>query len=137
MPESPTTAPADVAATPEVAASAFTPTPSALAEQRSWPKPPEMTINPESVYVATMETEKGDIVLELFADKAPMTVNNFVFLAEQGFYDNTTFHRVLDGFMAQGGDPTGTGMGGPGYEFADEIDPTMSFDHPRHSGDGQ
>ena len=68
-----------------------------------------------------MQTEKGDIVLELFAKDAPNTVNNFVFLAREGFYNGVTFHRVIPGFMAQGGDPTGTGGGGPGYRFADEI----------------
>jgi cyclophilin family peptidyl-prolyl cis-trans isomerase len=68
-----------------------------------------------------METEKGTLVLELFARDVPKTVNNFVFLANQGFYDGVTFHRVIPGFMAQGGDPTGTGMGGPGYSFADEF----------------
>ena len=68
-----------------------------------------------------METEKGNLVLELFAKDVPKTVNNFVFLARQGYYDGTTFHRVIPGFMAQGGDPTGTGMGNPGYRFADEF----------------
>lgn len=68
--------------------------------------------------------------MELFDDQAPKTVNNFVFLARNGFYDGTTFHRVLDGFMAQGGDPTGTGMGGPGYQFEDEISPDLTFDRP-------
>jgi cyclophilin family peptidyl-prolyl cis-trans isomerase len=93
--------------------------------------PPPMTIDPQKSYRATIVTEKGDIVLELYADRAPNTVNNFVFLAREGFYDDTTFHRVLPGFMAQGGDPTGTGRGGPGYRFADEFDPTL-----RHSGPG-
>ena len=72
-------------------------------------------------YTATIETEKGDLVLELFASDVPMTVNNFVFLAREGFYDGTTFHRVIPGFMAQGGDPTGTGTGTPGYQFDDEF----------------
>jgi len=80
-----------------------------------------MTINSGKQYVATIETEKGNIVLELFASDVPVTVNNFVFLAREGFYDGTAFHRVIPGFMAQGGDPTGTGTGGPGYRFADEI----------------
>lgn len=83
-------------------------------------KPPEMTINVNKKYVATIKTEKGDIIVELYPDKAPNTVNNFVFLANEGFYDGTTFHRVIPGFMAQGGDPTGTGSGGPGYKFNDE-----------------
>ncbi|MDP6127919.1 MAG: peptidylprolyl isomerase [Dehalococcoidales bacterium] len=80
-----------------------------------------MTINTSQQYTATIETRKGDIVLELFAKDVPKTVNNFVFLAREGFYDGTTFHRVIPGFMAQGGDPTGTGSGGPGYSFADEF----------------
>jgi len=80
-----------------------------------------MTIDSGKQYVATIETEKGNIGLELFAGDVPETVNNFVFLAREGFYDGTTFHRVIPGFMAQGGDPTGTGSGGPGYRFADEF----------------
>ena len=83
--------------------------------------PPPMTIDVDKQYAATIETEKGDIVLELFVDDAPRTVNNFVFLAREGFYNGTTFHRVIPGFMAQGGDPTGTGTGGPGYAFEDEF----------------
>ena len=90
-----------------------------------------MIIDPKKKYTATFKTEKGDFVAELFAAKAPKTVNNFVFLAREGFYDNTTFHRVIKGFMAQGGDPTGTGTGGPGYRFNDEFDPSL-----RHSGPG-
>ena len=82
-------------------------------------------------YTARFKTEKGDIVVELHADRAPMTVENFVNLARAGFYDGTTFHRVIGGFMAQGGDPTGTGTGGPGYQFGDEFDPSL-----RHSGPG-
>ncbi len=81
---------------------------------------PAMQINPSKKYTAIMHTDKGDIQIELFADKAPTTVNNFVFLAREGFYNDTTFHRVIGGFMAQGGDPTGTGTGGPGYQFKDE-----------------
>jgi peptidyl-prolyl cis-trans isomerase B (cyclophilin B) len=81
---------------------------------------PSMAIDPNKRYTATFHTEPGDFVVELFAKQAPITVNNFVFLARDGFYDGTTFHRVIDGFMAQGGDPTGTGTGGPGYDWADE-----------------
>jgi cyclophilin family peptidyl-prolyl cis-trans isomerase len=92
--------------------------------------PPPMTIDPNKTYTATIATEVGDIVIRLFADKAPKTVNNFVFLARQGFYDGTTFHRVLEGFMAQGGDPTGTGTGGPGYQFEDETNNGLVFDKP-------
>jgi cyclophilin family peptidyl-prolyl cis-trans isomerase len=87
-----------------------------------------MVIDPGKTYQATIVTEQGNIVLELFADRVPNTVNNFVFLARQGFYDNTTFHRVIPDFMAQGGDPTGTGTGGPGYAFADEFDPSLLHD---------
>jgi peptidyl-prolyl cis-trans isomerase B (cyclophilin B) len=80
-----------------------------------------MIIDTEKQYTATIETGKGNLVLELFAGDVPVTVNNFVFLAREGFYDGTTFHRVIADFMAQGGDPTGTGGGGPGYKFADEF----------------
>lgn len=96
--------------------------------QGMYSTPPEMQIDPNKTYMATIETEKGDIVVELFADKAPKTVNNFVFLAREGFYDDTTFHRVIEGFMAQAGDPTGTGRGGPGYQFADEFHPELRHD---------
>lgn len=90
--------------------------------------PPPMTIDPETYYYATIRTAKGDIRIQLFAERAPKTVNNFVFLAREGFYDDTTFHRVIDGFMAQAGDPLGTGGGGPGYEFEDEFYPGLVFD---------
>ena len=80
-----------------------------------------MTTDPAKSYTATMETSAVTLVLDLFVADAPMTVNNFVFLACEGFYDGTTFHRVIANFMAQGGDPTGTGSGGPGYQFADEF----------------
>ena len=82
--------------------------------------PPQMVIDPSKKYVATFHTGAGDFQVELFAAQAPVTVNNFVFLARDGFYSNTTFHRVIPGFMAQGGDPLGTGTGGPGYKFNDE-----------------
>ncbi|HOU11859.1 MAG TPA: peptidylprolyl isomerase [Anaerolineae bacterium] len=91
---------------------------------------PALTIDPLKTYIATIETAKGNIVLELYPKKAPITVNNFVFLAREGFYDNTTFHRVISNFMAQAGDPTGTGTGGPGYQFGDEFDPDLRFDGP-------
>lgn len=80
-----------------------------------------MTIDLNHKYTATILTEKGDIVVELFTKEAPKTVNNFVYLARKGFYNSTTFHRVIPNFMAQGGDPTGSGSGGPGYTFEDEI----------------
>jgi peptidyl-prolyl cis-trans isomerase B (cyclophilin B) len=86
-----------------------------------WNEPPRMMIDTNKQYRAIMETEHGKMVLELFAKDVPKTVNNFVFLATQGYYDNTTFHRVIANFMVQGGDPTGTGSGGPGYTFANEI----------------
>ena len=90
---------------------------------------PPMTIDVSKTYFATFQLAKGgEFRVELFDDQAPKTVNNFVYLARSGFYDGTTFHRVLDGFMAQGGDPTGTGSGGPGYLFEDEIDPSLTFD---------
>jgi len=79
---------------------------------------------------ATIETTKGTIVIELYQDEAPKTVENFVKLAKQGFYDGVIFHRVIPGFMIQGGDPTGTGTGGPGYTFADEISPNLRHDGP-------
>jgi peptidyl-prolyl cis-trans isomerase B (cyclophilin B) len=80
-----------------------------------------MTVDPGKKYVATFETSKGNIVCDLFTKDAPVTVNNFVFLAREKFYDGTKFHRVIGDFMVQGGDPTGTGSGGPGYRFADEV----------------
>ena len=90
-------------------------------EPKTYSSPPPMTIDTSKQYTATIKTKKGDLVLELFASDAPTTVNNFVFLARDGFYDGVTFHRVIPGFMAQGGDPTGTGTGNPGYFFADEF----------------
>jgi peptidyl-prolyl cis-trans isomerase B (cyclophilin B) len=88
---------------------------------KQYSSPPKMQIDPNKNYTAIIETEKGNLVLELFAADVPVTVNNFVFLAREGFYDNTIFHRVIEDFMAQGGDPTGTGAGGPGYTFKDEF----------------
>jgi cyclophilin family peptidyl-prolyl cis-trans isomerase len=94
-------------------------------------EPPEMTIDPNKIYFATVIMAKGgQFVIQLFPDKAPITVNNFVFLARNGFYNGTTFHRVIPNLLAQGGDPTGTGAGGPGYTFVDEIDPNLKFDKP-------
>jgi peptidylprolyl isomerase len=95
-----------------------------------WSEPPAMTIDVNKHYTATLHLDKGDIVIELLPQAAPITVNNFVFLARQGFYDGVTFHRVLSGFMAQSGDPTGTGSGGPGYTFQDEFSPGLQFDAP-------
>ncbi len=91
---------------------------------------PAMQIDPAKEYTATIKTNRGDIVIQLFADKAPMTVNNFVALARDGFYDGVKFHRVIADFMVQTGDPTGTGRGGPGYRFPDEIHPELRHDGP-------
>ena len=88
---------------------------------KQYTSPPEMQIDPKKQYTATIATNRGDIVLALDAQHAPKTVNNFVFLAGEGFYDGVTFHRVIRDFMIQGGDPTGTGSGGPGYRFEDEV----------------
>jgi len=95
------------------------------------PAPPTGSLDTSKHYKAHIKTAKGEIVVDLFAGQAPMTVENFVNLARSGFYDGTTFHRVIPGFMAQGGDPTGTGRGGPGYQFSDEFHPEL-----RHSGPG-
>lgn len=89
--------------------------------KKSYSSPPLVTIDPNKQYTAVIETNKGKLTLELFAKDVPKTVNNFVFLARDGFYDSVIFHRVIPGFMAQGGDPTGTGTGGPGYVFDNEI----------------
>ena len=97
---------------------------------KNWKTPPALSIDPKKKYSATIKTDKGDIVVKLYADKTPITVNNFVFLAKEGFYNNTIFHRVITDFMAQGGDPTGTGMGGPGYKFQDEFDSSLRHDKP-------
>jgi cyclophilin family peptidyl-prolyl cis-trans isomerase len=98
--------------------------------EKQYASPPKMVIDTTKTYSATVKTDIGDIVIDLYADKAPKTVNNFVFLARDGFYDGVIFHRVIKGFMAQGGDPTGTGMGGPGYRFEDEFDPSLRHDGP-------
>ena len=87
---------------------------------KQYSSPPAMQIDPKKTYRAVMNTSKGAINIDLYADRAPVSVNNFVFLAKDGFYDDVIFHRVLDGFMAQGGDPTGSGRGGPGYRWDDE-----------------
>ena len=88
---------------------------------KQWDAPPEMQIDLSKTYRVTIKTHRGDIELELYPEHAPKTVNNFVYLAGEGFYDGITFHRVIDKFMIQGGDPTGTGSGGPGYRFEDEV----------------
>jgi cyclophilin family peptidyl-prolyl cis-trans isomerase len=91
-------------------------------------KPFDLKIDLKKQYTATLETNRGMIVLALYAAQAPRTVNNFVCLAEDRFYDGTSFHRVIKDFMVQGGDPTGTGRGGPGYTFKDEFDPKLKHD---------
>jgi cyclophilin family peptidyl-prolyl cis-trans isomerase len=97
---------------------------------KQWSKEPEMAIDPKKSYTAILKTDQGDITIQLFADKTPRTVNNFVFLAQEGFYAGTFFHRVIANFMVQGGDPTGTGRGGPGYKFKDEFVPGLRHDKP-------
>jgi cyclophilin family peptidyl-prolyl cis-trans isomerase len=104
-----------------------TPTPKAGSVQQ-WSAPPAMTIDTAKQYIATLHLARGDIVIKLLPQEAPLTVNSFVFLARQGFYDGVTFHRVIPGFMAQGGDPTGTGSGGPGYYIPNETGSGRQFD---------
>ena len=94
---------------------------------KQYDSPPEMTIDLDNTYKATLDTNHGEIVIELDAESSPQTVNNFVFLARDGFYDGVIFHRVIENFMIQGGDPTGTGRGGPGYRFRDEIEGSGSY----------
>jgi len=88
---------------------------------KKWTAPPEMQIDTNKTYKVAIETNKGSMELELYPEHAPKTVNNFVFLAREGYYDGVSFHRVISDFMIQGGDPTGTGRGGPGYKFEDEL----------------
>lgn len=96
-----------------------------MASGKKYSKAPEMALDAKKDYFATFHTAQGPIRVKLFAQEAPITVNNFVFLARDGFYDGTTFHRVIGNFMAQGGDPTGTGTGGPGYTIKDEFHPKL------------
>ena len=99
---------------------------------KKYAAPPEMKIDVNKRYTATLDTSRGEIIVDLFPKEAPKTVNNFVFLAREGFYDGTKFHRVISNFMIQGGDPTGTGTGGPGYKFEDEF----AGNHHRHDKAG-
>lgn len=99
-------------------------------KERQFTLCPPMTIDTTKQYIATIKTEKGDIVIELYADAAPVAVNSFIFLAKEDWFDGVTFHRVIPGFVAQAGDPTGTGFGGPGYAFDNEIAPDLRFDQP-------
>jgi cyclophilin family peptidyl-prolyl cis-trans isomerase len=96
----------------------------AAEEKKKYDKPADMKIDPKKTYTATIDTSEGKIVLQLFPDKAPQTVNSFVFLAKEGFYNGLIFHRVIKDFMIQGGDPTGTGMSGPGYNLKAEFNDT-------------
>lgn len=98
--------------------------------EKSYDRPPEMALKPGYDYHAVFATERGPVRVRLFAEEAPETVNNFVFLARDGYFDGTTFHRVIKDFMVQGGDPTGTGMGGPGYQISDEFHPELRHDKP-------
>jgi len=101
-----------------------------LLEERQYTECPPMTIDPKKMYTATIKTDAGDIVVQLFPDKAPVTVNSFVFLARNRWFDNTIFYRVIPGSYAQAGDPSGSGFGGPGYLFSNEITATSRFDKP-------
>ncbi len=125
----PTLAPFEVATVVPADTSAALPA-DVAARNGFYSAPPPMTIDPAKEYTATITTPRGDIVIRLRPDLAPIAVNNFVFLARAGFYDGVTWHRVLQGFMAQGGDPSGTGGGGPGYTIKDEFGPEMIFDRP-------
>ncbi len=116
---------------PAAAQPAPTSAPETTEKRMQWDVAPPLRIDPEKSYTATFNMERGTFEVQLFADKAPKTVNNFVFLAREGYYDGSTFHRVIPGFMAQGGDPTGTGTGGPGYQFDNEFHPDL-----RHFGPG-
>ena len=98
--------------------------------QKSYDAPPEMALKPGYDYHAVFVTSQGPVRVRLFAEEAPETVNNFVFLARDGYFDGTTFHRVIKDFMVQGGDPTGTGAGGPGYQIPDEFHPELRHDKP-------
>ena len=97
---------------------------------KQYSSPPAMQIDPSKIYTATIQTSRGDIIIDLHAENAPQTVNNFVALARDGFYDGIKFHRVIADFMVQGGDPTGSGRGGPGYRFNDEFHPDLVHDGP-------
>lgn len=134
-PETPAEATATTIATdstPPAATATTVPTPTAGSgsggARRQYSAPPSIILDPEADYVADFRTNQGNFRVKLFSTQTPVTVNNFVFLAQQGFYDGLTFHRVIENFMIQGGDPTGTGGGGPGYQFQDEIVPGLVFD---------
>lgn len=126
--EAVTPAPAEATAAPAPTAEAAAAAGDVAARNNRYSAPPPMTIDVNKRYTATITTPRGDIVIRLRPDLAPQTVNSFVFLAREGFYDGTTWHRVLENFMAQGGDPTGTGMGGPGYTIQHEAGNGIPFD---------
>ena len=98
--------------------------------KQQWSQPPEMIIEDGKTYHAVLHTDKGDMTIKLFSELTPKTVNNFIFLSNSGYYDGVVFHRVIDDFMAQTGDPTGTGRGGPGYSFGDEFHKDLNHDKP-------
>jgi peptidylprolyl isomerase len=127
--QAPTPAP-DTAATPAPVQAGPTSAPAAAVTKKTYSAPPPMTIDPSKTYMATITTPRGDIEIKLRPDLAPQTVNSFVFLAREGFYDGLTWHRVIQGFMAQGGDPEGTGGGGPGYNLPDEFTDKVLYDRP-------
>jgi cyclophilin family peptidyl-prolyl cis-trans isomerase len=102
--------------------------PSAPAKPKQWSKAPEMKIDPAKSYEAEMTTSKGKFTIQLYAKEAPKTVNNFVFLAKEGYYDNVTFHRIIKSFMIQTGDPLGNGSGSPGYRFEDELNTPYKYE---------
>ena len=104
-----------------MATTPFPPLDGSAPKQQQFSSPPEMGIDPDKRYTATMDTSMGELVIALDSDRAPKTVNNFVFLALHHYFDGIIFHRIIDGFVCQGGDPTGTGTGGPGYRFEDEL----------------
>jgi peptidylprolyl isomerase len=116
--------------TPATGAAAPTPAAAAAGGHKTYSAPPPLTIDPHKTYTATITTPRGEIVITLRPDLAPATVNSFVFLAGEGFYNGLTWHRVLPNFMAQGGDPAGTGAGGPGYTLPDEFTDKVRFDKP-------
>jgi len=126
----PTAAPFAAEPTAAAAPAATTTSAAPAGAIKTYSAPPPMTIDPNKNYTATITTPRGDIVIKLRPDLAPQTVNSFVFLAREGFFDGLTWHRVLPNFMAQGGDPTGTGAGGPGYTIPDEFTDKVLFDKP-------
>ena len=129
-PSAPDSAAVTMDITPEPMPTAEAPATDPVASEKQYAAAPPMTIDATKNYTATIKTPRGDIVVKLRPDLAPETVNSFVFLSKEGFYDGVTFHRVIQDFMAQGGDPTGTGMGGAGYTVKAEFSSSISFDKP-------